>query len=841
MVVCTSIAVYFAFGSLGLSPLVRSYIAAVLGALLVILCEINFPHYDKWKGSREDIWTDGLFMVSVQMILPFLLAATLSIGVLNWLRSVGVEPMRFWPHALPVTIQVVLMLLLADLLRYWLHVASHKSELLWRLHAVHHSPPKLYWLNVGRFHPLEKTLQYLLDALPFVVMGVSEPVLALYFVFYSVNGFFQHSNIDLRFGWLNWIISSAELHRWHHSRLFEESCANYGNNLIVWDVVFRTRFLPEDRQIEDIGLPNRGYPSGFLEQMKTPFVKGVQNAESDLVSWAEIAANWLIRVRMTVTRWTAWPLLLAWSRAPGNTQRLLLRSILVRNRATEFGREHGFGAIRNYDQYRASVSIQNYESLRPLIEKQDQHQIAALTSEHPILFAQTSGTTGAPKYIPVLSRSISHHRQCQELFAYVQFKANRSAYDGRMLAIVSPAVEGHLATGTPYGSTSGQLYKNMPGVMRAKYIVPPEVFSIEDYDLKYLLILRLAIVERNITYISTANPSTLLRLISMLQEHRLGLLHDVETGGFSRAGELAAEVFDAVQPRFACSRSRREEVRVILRKEQIALADLWPFIKLLSTWTGGSCGIALDTVRESLPATTHVAELGYLSSEFFGSITVDADLNIGVPSLGHNFFEFVARDLWEADEPEFLLIDQLKVGSEYYVLVTTQTGLYRYFMNDIVVVTGWFNKTPTLQFLQKGKGVTSITGEKLYESQVIKALKAAQKTVGIRIPFFIMVADAEIPGYRLLIEPAGELDPVEFAEEVEQQLFKQNLEYEQKRLSGRLRPILITLLDSGAAEAYKAECLSRGQREAQFKVQVLQSVADLDFQYQAHLKDGLNG
>ncbi len=837
LVVSASIFLYLSLGPLGLPPLIRSYAAAIVGALLVTLCELTLPHYDGWKGAREDVWTDALYMVVVQMILPVVLAATLSVLALHQLQSAGVEPAKFWPHAWPVPLQVVLMLLSADFLRYWLHVACHKWEPLWRLHAVHHSPPKLYWLNVGRFHPLEKTLQYMLDALPFVLMGVAEPVLALYFVFYSVNGFFQHSNVELRFGWLNWIISSAELHRWHHSRLPEESNANYGNNLIVWDVLFGTRFLPEDRQIKDIGLPNRGYPSGFLDQMKAPFIKGIQTAESDLVSWSEIAANWLIRIRMLWLRRTAWPRLEEWSRAPGRTQRRLLRSILKRNATTEFGRQHGFREIRTYDDYRARVPVQTYESLRPLIERQDREQVAAVTSKHPVLYAQTSGTTGAPKYIPVLEQSIAQHRLCQNLSAFVQFKAGHDAYDGRLLAIVSPAVEGHLSTGTPYGSTSGHLYQNMPKVMQAKYVVPPEVFTIDNYDLKYLLILRLAIVERNITYMGTANPSTILRLITMLEEHRLDLLHDIETGGFSQASKLSPDVFDAIQHRLACSRTRREELRAILGTEYPAIRDLWPFLKLLTTWTGGSCGIALDSVRASLSPTTRIAELGYLSSEFFGTIIVDARSNSGLPTLGHNFFEFVAKSSWENDDHDFLLLDQLEDDAEYYVFVTTQTGLYRYLMNDIIRTDGSFHATPLIQFVQKGKGVTSITGEKLYESQVIEAVKAAENAAGVSAPFFILVADTEPPGYRLLIEPAGQLDGAQFSELIDHHLSEINLEYAQKRSSGRLHPVVVIVLAPGAAEAYKSECLSRGQREGQFKVQVLQLATDLSFDYETYAQE----
>ena len=129
----------------------------------------------------------------------------------------------------------------------------------------------MYWLNVGRFHPVEKALQFFLDALPFIVLGAGENALALYFVFYALNGFFQHSNVELRMGFLNWVISSAELHRWHHSRVISESNSNFGNNIIVWDILFRTRFFPVDREVAELGLERRGYPQDFISQMATPF------------------------------------------------------------------------------------------------------------------------------------------------------------------------------------------------------------------------------------------------------------------------------------------------------------------------------------------------------------------------------------------------------------------------------------------------------------------------------------------------------------------------------------------------------------------------------------------
>ena len=74
------------------------------------------------------------------------------------------------------------------------------------------------------------------DSLPFLLMAVDERVLALYYVACAMNGFFQHCDIHLRYGPLNYIVGSAETHRWHHSRVPRESNANYGSTVVVWDV-----------------------------------------------------------------------------------------------------------------------------------------------------------------------------------------------------------------------------------------------------------------------------------------------------------------------------------------------------------------------------------------------------------------------------------------------------------------------------------------------------------------------------------------------------------------------------------------------------------------------------
>jgi sterol desaturase/sphingolipid hydroxylase (fatty acid hydroxylase superfamily) len=179
-------------------PLVTFTVVMLYGAVMVTMLEYRFPHYRQWRPQSPEVRNDLMYIAIVQMVLPKMLVFLFVIWLIDPLQQSGLMLPDYWPHHAPVWLQAILMILVADFLRYWLHVAAHKNRTLWRLHAVHHSPHRLYWLNVGRFHPLEKALQMLLDTLPFILLGVSPEVIALYFVFYAVNGFFQHSNIELR-------------------------------------------------------------------------------------------------------------------------------------------------------------------------------------------------------------------------------------------------------------------------------------------------------------------------------------------------------------------------------------------------------------------------------------------------------------------------------------------------------------------------------------------------------------------------------------------------------------------------------------------------------------------
>jgi sterol desaturase/sphingolipid hydroxylase (fatty acid hydroxylase superfamily) len=270
-VVAAAFALFALLQWLGASLILSTYVPIVFTAGVVAWLESRFPHRVEWQPASDEVKTDLTFMVVVQLALPPLIGFVITYALVQPARSLDLPFASLWPHHWPIPVQGLLMIFAVDFLRYWLHRAAHEHDALWRLHSVHHSVEQLYWLNTARFHPLEKTLQMMCDSAPFLLMAVDPAVLSLYYIAYSTNGFFQHCNVRLRYGFLNFIVGSAETHRWHHSRLPRESNANYGNTVIVWDLVFGTWFLPRDRQIADLGLQDPQYPKSFLSLMRAPF------------------------------------------------------------------------------------------------------------------------------------------------------------------------------------------------------------------------------------------------------------------------------------------------------------------------------------------------------------------------------------------------------------------------------------------------------------------------------------------------------------------------------------------------------------------------------------------
>ena len=513
------------------------------------------------------------------------------------------------------------------------------------------------------------------------------------------------------------------------------------------------------------------------------------------------------------------------AQSPRATQDAVLRRILAANAETEFGREHGFASIVNVSDYRQAVPVLTYEDLREAIERQELTGERCLTQEQPVYYHRTSGTVGEPKNIPVTASGLAQMKRDQRLSAYV-WARDSGVLEGKVFAVSGAAVEGHMAGGTPFGSASGLLYRNQSRFVQSRYVLPAAVSDMEDYDARYLAMAVYGLAESGVTGAATANPSTFLRLLSVAHDNADAVLGAIASGQLPGASSGLA-----LTPR---PERARELERHLSAAGRLTYADIWPNLRGVVTWTGGSCGIALGNLSPLLPDGVQIIEWGYSSSEFRGTVNVDVSRNACLPTLLGTFFEFVERDAWETDTGDFLCLDELEDGREYYVFVTTGDGLYRYDINDIVRVNGWAGATPTLGFVQKGKGVTNITGEKVTESQVLDAVTSAFAPSGAPPDFFIMLADEAASGYTLYVETLASAFAEDGAEgEIDRLLSTSNIEYESKRKSGRLAPLRVRLLPDGAGGRYRESCVASGQRDAQFKYLHLQYARDCAFDFDA--------
>lgn len=268
------VAAHFAFAA-GYSPAVILAVISAITATMLLIVERLHPAHPHWNQTQSDVGTDALHALVSMILLPKLLEILLASALVTAAAALATQfdGAGIWPSHWPIAAQLVLALVISQFGEYWVHRCMHTVPILWRLHATHHSPGRLYWLNAARFHPLDTATSYVVSMIPLLLLGVEGELIVLFHVWVSVHGMFQHCNVHLRLGPLNYVFSMAELHRWHHSLVLEEANRNFGNNIIFWDLVFGTFYHPSDKDASaDIGLSDLPhFPQDYVGQVLSPF------------------------------------------------------------------------------------------------------------------------------------------------------------------------------------------------------------------------------------------------------------------------------------------------------------------------------------------------------------------------------------------------------------------------------------------------------------------------------------------------------------------------------------------------------------------------------------------
>jgi GH3 auxin-responsive promoter len=515
---------------------------------------------------------------------------------------------------------------------------------------------------------------------------------------------------------------------------------------------------------------------------------------------------------------------------PQESQNQLLLDIVRRNRATGFGRDFHFETIRGLEDYKNQVPIGDYERLRPYVERTQNGDADVLTADPVVMFTMTSGSTGEPKLIPITARTKKHHRELTRLWYYRAYLDHPEFLRDKLLGLVSPAEEGRTPSGIPYGAASGLIYQSSPRWIQNAYGVPYEVSGIKDFAAKYYLVMRLAL-EQEISFFGTPNPSTIIKLVETAEEHKAKMIGDIHDGSISTQWDIPPEIRQTLASRLAKNPLRARQLEELGNKfGMLRPKDYWTQLKLIGCWKGGSVGVRLQEFARWFDEATPVRDLGYMASEAQMTLPIADAGAAGILDIGANFYEFVPEDEFGKTNAIALGCTELEEGKEYYLVLTTPGGLYRYDINDVVRVAGFYNRTPLLEFIRKGRDVTNITGEKLHVNQVIQALAHAQAATGLRVQHFHACADVAESRYAFSVELDGDMPAqnclAALLSELDLHLRRLNIEYAQKRDSQRLGNPVLWVMRSGWFERKAQASLTRAARDVQFKAPLLSAMPE---------------
>lgn len=512
------------------------------------------------------------------------------------------------------------------------------------------------------------------------------------------------------------------------------------------------------------------------------------------------------------------------------TQHAVLQQLLALNEDSRFSQEHRLKSALSPAEFRARLPISDFESFRPYIERLKVGDTQALlgSKNKLLMFALSSGTTAESKFIPITRQFLDDYRRGWQIWGIHTYDARPGLNSKNIFQVASDYHRFLTEAGTPCGNISGLASVSQRPIVRFMYTIPYAVSKIENPAAKYYTLLRLGLADDNIGMLTTANPSTLIQLANIADVEKESLIRDIADGTLSSRFEITNEVRAMLSKRLRRRRRRRAKTleKIVNRSGHLRLDDAWPRLEQLAVWTGGSCAAYLPLVRRQFGEQIPIRDHGLSASEGRMTIPLHDSTSDGVLDVTTHYFEFIPEAQHGSPNPTVLEAHELHPEQNYFILLTTSSGLYRYDICDVVRCTGFVGTTPVLRFLHKGASISNLTGEKLSESQVVEAVRTALDAEQIQVEFFTLIPSwGEPPYYQLLMEskdlPTSE-QGLRIAAATDRNLQELNCEYREKRTTGRLADLrLVPLRDGswlrfakqrqtrsgGSFEQYKHPCL----------------------------------
>jgi hypothetical protein len=514
---------------------------------------------------------------------------------------------------------------------------------------------------------------------------------------------------------------------------------------------------------------------------------------------------------------------LAW---PERSQRRLLRGMLGGLPATRYGRANGADGhpFTRGDFLRLPLAV--YEDLRPFVVAIQDGEADVLTAEPVIVLQPTSGTSAAPKLIPLTRGLQRQFGAALNPWMAALFICRPRLMLGRQYWCVSPNTPPRAArrSAVPVGFADDTAYLGRwPRRLARRLLVAPEELSrVADSAAFEFLTLLFLVAEENLRLLSVWHPSFLTVLLDALPGHAKALEACVRAGELPAGLAVPPEIRPPLASRLRPDPDRADALARMNLSSPAGIRRLWPHLQVISCWAGRDAEAWVARLREWFPGAA-IQGKGLIATE--GVVTIPWGLDGRfVCAVRSHVLEFVTPASGRVSGCQ-----DLEPGETYSVVITTAGGLWRYRLGDLVRVAGRYGRTPCLEFVRREGGVSDLCGEKLTLADAEAALEEARAVTGARFAFAMLVPEREgmAAGYDLLVQPPPGT-PVAgleaWASAVDESL-QRNFHYLHARRLGQLRAVRARAISGDADRQYRAHLLKLGARHGDVKYPALRTEA----------------
>ncbi len=488
---------------------------------------------------------------------------------------------------------------------------------------------------------------------------------------------------------------------------------------------------------------------------------------------------------------------------PAPRQEAILLDILRANRNTEFGRAHQFDSIRSIAEFRARVPVRSAAEYGPYLKRLYQGEKNLLTAESPYFFAMTAGSTGDYKYIPVTKRFKKELDRSVYAF-YHLLETNCPEFRTSPIQFFVGSAEGGTSPGgVPQGFISGFNYKNLPAFIRRKFVIPYWVFTLTDMDDRFYAMGRFLVASGKVTGFGGFSPLAMINMVNTLLRNLPMLEQDIRDGTLTLSNALPANPYtpDAL-PHFRPDPALAQQIAQWQgsgRPVPELMQMLFPKLKYIASWMGGNMSYTMESLLQLLgPKQVH--EMPFSASEGLFGVPFELQREGGIAAINSHFLEYIREEDIDLQNPPVYCAWELEEGRHYYQIITTSAGLYRYNMEDLIRVNGFYNKVPVVQFVSKKARQISIGNERINENDVTEACRLTCEKTGIHFDQFVLFPTRE-NRYCLVVEECGE-NLAEFAQLFETTLRALAKGYDVERKGLSLAPVKLLETPAGKLQDY---------------------------------------